>query len=149
MNQPHLRSPRRQSGISLIEIMIGLTIALITTLMLSQIMGLWWNQRKTTDSASEGQNQGLTSMVLMEQAIRSAGYGTQIGTLINCSTRYAYIGTNGANGGEDPNFAGAAFGVSIAPLIIIDGGTNGEADQIEVRGGKGNLSFGLTTLSKT
>ncbi|BAK76112.1 hypothetical protein NH8B_1286 [Pseudogulbenkiania sp. NH8B] len=149
MNQPHLRSPRRQSGISLIEIMIGLTIALITTLMLSQIMGLWWNQRKTTDSASEGQNQGLTSMVLMEQAIRSAGYGTQIGALINCTHRYAYVGTNGASGSEDPNFAGAGFGVSIAPLIIVDGGTNGEADQVEIRGGKGNLSFGLATLSKT
>ncbi|SMF41985.1 PilW family protein [Pseudogulbenkiania subflava] len=145
MNQPHLRSPRRQSGISLIEIMIGLTIALITTLMLSQIMGLWWNQRKTTDSASEGQNQGLTSMVLMEQAIRSAGYGTQIGTLINCAQSFSYVGTNGANGGPD-TFTGASFGTSIAPLLIVDGGTNGEADQILVRNGKGNISFGLTTL---
>lgn len=154
MNQPHLRSSRRQSGISLIEIMIGLTIALITTLMLSQIMGLWWNQRKTTDSAAEGQNQGLTSMVLMEQAIRSAGYGTQIGTLLKCTTRYAYVGTNGAcpntsSTCEDPTFAGAGFGAAIAPLIIADGGTNGEADQILVRNGKGNISFGLTTIDKT
>ncbi|MBI3145651.1 MAG: prepilin-type N-terminal cleavage/methylation domain-containing protein [Pseudogulbenkiania sp.] len=152
MPHPPLRSPRRQSGISLIEIMIGLTIALITTLMLSQIMGLWWNQRKSTDSASEGQNQGLTSMVLMEQAIRSAGYGTQIGTLLKCTTRYAYIGTNGACPGtscEDPTFAGAGFGVSIAPLIIVDGGTNGETDQLEVRSGEGTISFGLTTIDKT
>jgi type IV pilus assembly protein PilW len=147
MPHPPLRTPRRQSGISLIEIMIGLTIALITTLMLSQIMGLWWNQRKTTDSASEGQNQGLTSMVLMEQAIRSAGYGTQIGTLINCTARYSYVGSNGANGTSDPTFTGASFGVSIAPLIIVDGGTNGEPDQIEVRSGKGTISFGLTTIS--
>ncbi|WP_232219846.1 PilW family protein [Pseudogulbenkiania sp. MAI-1] len=149
MHHPPLHSPRRQAGISLIEIMIGLTIALITTLMLSQIMGLWWNQRKTTDSASEGQNQGLTSMVLMEQAIRSAGYGTQIGTLVNCTSRYAYTGTNGANGSEDPNFAGAGFGAAIAPLIIADGGTNGEADQVLIHSGEGNISFGLTTIDKT
>ena len=148
MRQPPLRSPRRQSGISLIEIMIGLTIALIATLMLSQIMGLWWNQRKTTDSASEGQNQGLTSMVLMEQAIRSAGYGTQIGTLINCTARYSFIGDNGAHGTDDPNFTGAGFGVSIAPLILVNGGTNGEADQIEVRSGEGTISFGLATISE-
>jgi type IV pilus assembly protein PilW len=65
----------KQSGFSLIEIMIGMTIGLIVILVIMQTMSLFEGQRKTSSSAADMQSNGLLSLYSLEQDVRLAGYG--------------------------------------------------------------------------
>lgn len=68
-------TPTKQSGFSLIEILVGMTIGLIVILVIMQTMSLFETQRKTSSSASDMQSNGLLSLFSLEQDVRMAGYG--------------------------------------------------------------------------
>lgn len=68
-------TPTKQSGFSLIEILVGMTIGLVVILVIMQTMSLFETQRKTSSSASDMQSNGLLSLFSLEQDVRMAGYG--------------------------------------------------------------------------
>ncbi|MDD4962744.1 MAG: PilW family protein [Gallionella sp.] len=70
-----MRTKTQQSGFSLIEILIGMTIGLIVILVIMQTMSLFEGQRKTSSSAADMQSNGLLSLYSLEQDVRLAGYG--------------------------------------------------------------------------
>ncbi|MFY9261473.1 MAG: PilW family protein [Gallionella sp.] len=109
----------KQSGFSLIEILIGMTIGLIVILVIMQTMSLFEGQRKTSSSTADMQSNGLLSLYTLEQDVRLAGYGLIV---------------NFNNAGELPcvkiNGYGASPGVFDAIPLYIN--TSGVLDSITI-----------------
>lgn len=70
-----MRHDTRQSGFSLIEILIGMTIGLIVILVILQTMSLFEGQRRTSSGVVDMQSNGLLSLNALQQDTRLAGYG--------------------------------------------------------------------------
>ena len=121
----------KQSGFSLIEILIGMTIGLIVILVIMQTMSLFEGQRKTSNSAADMQSNGLLALYSLEQDVRLAGYG-----LIASAKGVGYLPCVKING------YGTTAGVFNAiPLSIT---TSGVSDIITISRLDANMG-GLTT----
>ncbi len=70
-----MRTYRKQSGFSLTEIMVGMTVGLIMILVILQTMSLFETQRSRSNGASDMQNSGLLALYTLEQETAQAGYG--------------------------------------------------------------------------
>lgn len=70
-----MRTYTRQSGFSLIEVLIGMTIGLVVILVIMQTMSLFESQRQRSNGAANMQSNGLLALYSLEQETRQAGYG--------------------------------------------------------------------------
>ncbi len=73
-----MRAHTKQSGFSLIEILIGMTIGLVVILVIMQTMSLFESQRQRSSGASNMQSNGLLALYSLEQETRQAGYGMAV-----------------------------------------------------------------------
>ena len=64
-----------QRGVSLIETMVGMALGILVTLVITQVWGVFENQKQRTVSGSSAQASGLLALTELEQDIRSAGAG--------------------------------------------------------------------------
>jgi type IV pilus assembly protein PilW len=120
----------RQRGMSLIETMVGVTLGILVSLIITQVWGVFENQKQRTISATAGQASGLLALTELEQDIRSAGAGLTDTSIFNCGTVFSYFESGGTQISPVPAYAGA---MGIAPVQIIDGG-NGPDTVIVKRG---------------
>ena len=100
---------RRQSGFTLVEMMVGVLIGLIATVIMFQIFAVSEGQKRTTTGAGDAQQSGLISLFQMERDIRMAGNGLNLPTLLGCVT-------NGFN-----TVGGGAFTLPLVPVNIVNG----------------------------
>jgi type IV pilus assembly protein PilW len=125
MNRNLQRSSRHQAGFSLIEILVGLVIGLLATLVIMQVFSVFEGQKRTTTGAADAQTNGSIALYSIAHELRMAGYGLlpAIDSPLNCTTL-----TFGATGITD-----------ISPVTITDGGTAaGASDTIAIRYGTSN-----------
>lgn len=137
------RGAQTQRGLSLIETMVGLTLGLLVTLIITQVWGVFESQKQRTISGSSAQASGLLALTELEQDIRSAGAGITEAAAFTCTNIYSYV-KNGTTV-QDPNpvYAGP---VGMAPVTIIDGGA--ASDTITVKRASDTLGGLPTTLTK-
>jgi type IV pilus assembly protein PilW len=76
---------RRASGFTIVELMVGMLIGLLAIVVMFQIFAVSEGQRRTTTGAGDAQQNGVTSLYLMERDARMAGYGTSYFRLLGCS----------------------------------------------------------------
>lgn len=136
----HRISINNQSGMSLIEVMIAMTIGLIVLIALGYFFLSSTQISRTTDDVSRMQESGRNALELMGRSIRQAGYRINVdekfGGTNKLSVNYnakVITGTNGAGTvpdsitikynaqeGGDVNCTGAtvAQGTSTAPNIV-------------------------------
>lgn len=110
------------AGFSLIEILVGLVIGLLATLVIMQVFSVFEGQKRTTTGAADAQTNGSIALYSIEHELRMAGYGLLPSTdaPLNCTT---------------VNF-GATGITDISPVTITDGGAGpGASDSITVRYG--------------
>lgn len=121
------RSAYRKSmvGISLVETMVGLTLGLIVTLVITQVWGVFEGQRSRTASGSTAQENGLMALTQLEQTIRNGGSGINAG-LYQCGQIFHTYNDGGTTVSpvEIPSTAPA-------PVEITDGGAIG-SDTIKI-----------------
>ncbi len=120
-NQQH--SFHHQAGFSLIEILVGLAIGLLATLVITQVFSVFEGQKRTTTGSADAQTNGSIALFTIARELRMAGYGLlpTTNSPLNCTTL-----TFGATTGI----------TSISPVTITDGGTAaGASDSITVRYG--------------
>jgi len=67
------RSPGRQRGISLVEIMVGVVIALLAVLVIYQVFSTSEQFKRNTTAAGDAQQNGLMSSFLLAVELASAG----------------------------------------------------------------------------
>ena len=108
------RAGRAQLGFTLVELMVGIVIGLLTTLAVTQVMVQSEGYKRTTTSGADAQINGALALATLQRAIMPAGYG--FGALpvsLGCPL--------------SANFNGAAiagFPANLAPLVITQGGTS-------------------------
>ncbi|MGC2167175.1 MAG: PilW family protein, partial [Gallionella sp.] len=77
-----------QSGFSLIEILIGLVIGLLVTLVIMQVFSTFESQKRTTTGAADAQTNGSIALYTIAHELQVAGYGLISGTdpALSCTT---------------------------------------------------------------
>lgn len=96
----------RQTGFSMVEIMVGIVISLISTLIVMQVFSTFEAQKRTTTSGSDAQTNGGLGLYTMERDMRMAGYG--LGDAVGCQMQWAF------NGGTQPPLTLAPVRISRA-----------------------------------
>jgi len=113
MTRPDVKSQRtpmsRESGFTIVELMVGMLIGLISIVVMFQIFAVSEGQRRTTVGAGDAQQNGVTSLYLMERDARMAGYGLNFYRLLGCTV----------NGYWAPS--AKVFNFNLAPVTIVNG----------------------------
>ncbi|MCK6413673.1 MAG: PilW family protein [Azonexus sp.] len=119
-----MRSKSGQQGLTLIELMVGVLIGMITTVVVFQAFSLNERQKRATTGSADAQTNGALALFSLERDIRMAGFGLEADFMAKCTVTYSYFDNGGAAPGPLPGLD------SVAPVVITDGG--GAADQIVV-----------------
>ncbi|WP_055834545.1 PilW family protein [Xylophilus sp. Leaf220] len=121
-----------QHGMTLIELMVGMSVGLLTTLAITQVMALAEGQRRSAVTGSAAQVDGAVAMYALQRDVQMAGYGVVNNpAALGCPVR-AQFGTT------------AARQFPLVPVLIQDGGADGTSDSIAVlAGSKGGASVPL------
>lgn len=128
---PTLRQARlSESGFSLIELMVGLTVGLIFILLITQTLAVFEGQKRTTTSGADAQQSGLLALFAIEQDALKAGAGFTASLPIKCANFRSYY--MAASGGTASTVPGGFVPI---PLLALDGGTaaGANSDQIIIR----------------
>ncbi|MEW5904352.1 MAG: PilW family protein [Pseudomonadota bacterium] len=139
MKQPTRNMRTQHSGFSLVEIMVGMVIGLLTTLIIVQVFSVFEAQKRTTSGLADAQVNGSIALYTIEQDLQQAGYGlapTQ-NTPLAC-TSVNGIAVSPAAPGTDP----------LAPVLI----TDGVSDTIYIRyssSGTGGLPIAIQSVAPT
>lgn len=134
--KPSLHCSRAaQGGVSLIELMVGVVIGLLATLVIAQVAGLYETQKRQTSASADAQINGALALHTLQRDIEMGGYGLTSGGVAGCTQiRGKRSATN--------------YDWTFAPVLITQGtgatgGTTGRADTIQVLMANNNNGFAL------
>jgi type IV pilus assembly protein PilW len=114
-----LRTPmHRESGFTIVELMVGMLIGLISIVVMFQVFAVSEGQRRTTSGAGDAQQNGVTSLYLMERDARLAGYGLNYFPMMGCTV----------SGFWTPSIKVISF--NLAPITIVNGAAGTAPDKI-------------------
>lgn len=91
MLSPKLPNRSHSNGFSLVEVMVGMVIGLLSILIVMQVFSTFEGQKRTTTSGSDAQTNGGIGLYTIERDIRMAGYG--LGNATGCALNRAFGGT--------------------------------------------------------
>jgi type IV pilus assembly protein PilW len=117
MTRRHFYS--RHAGFSLVEIMVGLVIGLLATLVILQVFSVYEGQKRTTTGTADAQTNGGIALYSMGRDLNMSGFGLLPtgDSAINCSapaiSAAAAAGVTGYTAGV----------TSLDPVTIYDGST--------------------------
>lgn len=107
---------QHSTGFSLVEIMVGMVIGLISTIIVMQVFAMFEGQKRTTTGGSDAQTNGGVALYTIERDLRMAGYG--------------FSETTGCTLGR--SFGGVALpAMTLAPVVITNG-VGGLPDSIAI-----------------
>jgi len=109
--------PARQTGVTLVELMVALVIGSIAVLVIQQVMAVFEGQKRTSAGGSDAQVNGAVALFSIEREVRQAGYGLfgGSGSLCPLGINIHYNGTTVSNGG------------TLRPVVVLDGGAGPDA----------------------
>jgi type IV pilus assembly protein PilW len=121
------RGPER--GVTMVELMVGMVIGLLATIVVAQVMGVAEGQKRATTSGTDAQVNASIALFTLQRELQMAGYGlsTNQGGL-GCTIKS--VNFTSANGGDR----------TLAPVIITDG-ASGAPDSLRI------LASGKPTFS--
>ena len=102
----HQLNRHHNTGFSLVEIMVGMVIGLISTIIVMQVFATFEGQKRTTTGGSDAQTNGGVGLYTIERDMRMAGYGFADAT--GCALASSFNGT-------------ALAPLVLAPVTIADG----------------------------
>lgn len=105
-------SQRLRNGFSLIDVMVGMVVGLLTMLAIMQSFSAFEGQKRTTTYGMEAQENGLIALHALETDIRQAGYGMVTSGSLACTQINTY--NNGVT----------TLNAAFIPIQITDGGSN-------------------------
>jgi type IV pilus assembly protein PilW len=126
----------RQSGVTLIELMVGLVIGLVALLVIGQSMAVFEGAKRTTTGGSDAQTNGYAALLAMERDIRMVG-GGMVGAngrlVCEQATFRQYNGSQETAASSPPN----GF---LPPIRIVSGGSGVGGDAIVMM--RANVEYG-------
>ncbi len=122
----------RHSGFSLVEIMVGMVIGLLSTLIVMQVFATFEGQKRTTTGGADAQTNGVIGLYTIERDARMGGYGFAAAT--GCALARSFGGTTLAS-------------LVLSPVTIADG-AGGLPDSITIlSGNKSSWSVPVRVIS--
>ena len=118
---------RRESGFSLVELLVAVAIGLIGIIIMLQVFENAEGVRRTTVSGGDAQQNGVIALYSMERDVRNAGMG--INEIHLLAPPCNMVGYDGAR--NTPNFPTAGT-IVLTPVQIFPGGTPTTPDQLAV-----------------
>lgn len=118
----------RQSGMSLVEVMVAVMIGLIGILIITQAYINSDSFNRATIGAGGAQTNGLIGLYMIERDARMAGYGLNTSGVLGCGNIYWYYDpeySSNVTGGTLPN-------ITLAPVSITQGGSASVPDQLTI-----------------
>jgi len=119
----------RNRGVSLVELMVAVTLALVTIVVVMQVLTVYESRKRTTTSANDSKIGASVGLHMLEREVRMAGAGLTLPAGFACPT------------GINVHHAGVTVsdGEPLAPLSIVDGGQR--PDRIRVL--RSDAGFGV------
>ena len=65
----------RQTGFSLVDVMVGMVLSLLGTIIIFQVFEVSERIKRTTTSGGDAQQNGAAALFTLERGVRQAGYG--------------------------------------------------------------------------
>lgn len=135
-----------QKGFGLVELMVGLVIGLLATLVIMQVFAVFEGQKRTTTGTSDAQTSGSVALYSLQRDVQLAGFGLPLYDRNNMPLTCTVVspdfvladGTAGADGVADVDHDGdlGTPNINMSPIDIIDGGNfPGATDTVIVRYG--------------
>lgn len=124
---------RRYAGFSMIELMVGIVIAIIVITIVMQALAVYENQKRITTSGSDSDINGALALFQIERDAKMAGFG-----LLSPSGFTCPLGINIYYNGTT-----VSDGALLAPILITDG-ASGAPDTI--RFVRSDSVYGLAPL---
>jgi type IV pilus assembly protein PilW len=120
MTQKNSFPVSRQNGFTLVEIMVGLVIGMLASLVIVQVLSVFETQKRSTTGSADAQTNGSIALYTINSELQMAGYPLMPATNspLECTTL-----TYGATGKT-----------GISPITITDGGAAG-SDTLTIRYG--------------
>lgn len=119
---PSIRAVARQRGVTLVELLVGIVIGMLTVLVITQVFLNSEQQRRTPAAGANAQINGILALDAIQRDVRQSGYGLGGGMWLGqCPTA--------------PSSEAATVGLSsltLAPLLIQPGSGSTPSDSIEV-----------------
>jgi len=85
MKQP-IRNPKpRAAGFSLVELLVGIVVAMAAIIVVMQVFRISEGQRRSTTGTDDAQTSGAVALTLMQRDLRQAGQGFMSAQLLGCS----------------------------------------------------------------
>lgn len=143
MNTPST-SRRKQTGLSLIELMVAMVIGLIISLSVFGVLQNYEGRKRTTTSVNDINQSGNYAIFMVDKLLRSAGTGiVQLGGSIGCSLSAPNIPITLGNSTPFPNLQVSR----LIPALIVPGAGANNSDAIIIMGGNSGFSETPTALS--
>lgn len=109
---PAGRRVRRQRGFSLVELMVGVGVGLLSTVVIATILSRSEQQKRSSSSGSDAQIAGALALHELERSIKDAGYGLSTeSSAMGCALQARYV--------TGVNLAGAP--ANLEPVRIVPG----------------------------
>ena len=135
-------SRRRSTGFSLVELMVGVIIAILGSIVIFQVFAVSEKYKRTSVSGSDAQQNGILALYSIERDLRSAGYGVNDTTHLGCNV-LAF----------NDNRTTTNFTFAMQPVLITQGagnnattGVGAASDTITVL--YGNSANGLASIDQ-
>ncbi len=98
-----------QKGFTLVELMVGVLLGMITVAIIAQVFAVSESKKRTTTSGADAQVNGALALYAVQRETQISGYGltSQTGAL-GCKVNYQYS-------------SGAPGSFTLAPVLIEDG----------------------------
>src|SRR5215212_2171576 len=117
----NIRARRFSAGMSMVELMVAMAIALIGTIIIFQVFEVSEGIRRTTTSGGDAQQNGAIGLYVMENDLRNAGMGFNDTPYAGCNVA-AYDATR----------VPTTYTMLMSPVSIVGGGANTAADTLSI-----------------
>ncbi|MDI1298854.1 PilW family protein [Methylotenera sp.] len=149
------RHASKQQGFSLVELMVGLVIGLLMSLVVYNVLNVNEGRKRTTTSLNDVNQAGSYAIYQLDKQIRSAGSGfTSGGDKVGADYTFGCLLDMALSGGQltpattfPAPFASVGSAIRVAPVIIYDGAAGAGGDVIIAMSGNAGLGEAPTGFS--
>lgn len=127
-----------QGGFTLVELMVGVAVALVGMLVITGVLVVTGQQKQTTSSGADAQTAGAIASYLIERDARMAGYGLNFSPLLNCQIHAYDEGVSPAR----------EFTFNLVPLTIT-AGTATTPDSLTITYSTSDVGFSAPRLTQS
>ena len=120
----------KQAGFSLIEIMVGLVVSLLVSLVIMQVFAVFEGQKRSSSGSADAQTNGSIALYNLQRDVQLAGFALPIFSNSNSPLQCTTFTPSGTD---------------ISPVRITDGGTS--SDTLTVHYGTADAGGSPATIS--